>query len=66
MDDDRLPSSTAIASFARNLRRAIDAVRNGLTLPYGSGTVEGHVNRVKCSAAPTSTYSAKLMLLRAN
>lgn len=67
LDGDRLEewinivekdSSTAIASLARNLRRAIDAVRNGLTLPYGSGTVEGHVNRVKCSAAPTSTYSA--------
>ncbi|MGV9614414.1 ISL3 family transposase [Nocardia xishanensis] len=38
---------TAIASFARNLRRDIDAVRNGLTLPYSSGPVEGHVNRIK-------------------
>ncbi|WP_280491315.1 hypothetical protein [Nocardia asiatica] len=62
----REDSSTAIASFARNLRRYIDAVRNGLTLPYSSGPVEGHVNRIKCSAAPTSTYSAKPMLLRAN
>ncbi|MFI6048447.1 ISL3 family transposase, partial [Nocardia sp. NPDC051321] len=40
-------SLTAIASFARNLRRDIDAVRNGLTLPYSSGPVEGHVNRIK-------------------
>lgn len=40
-------SLTAIASFARNLRRDIDAVRNGLTLPYNSGAVEGHVNRIK-------------------
>jgi transposase len=38
---------TAIASFARNLRRDIDAVRNGLTLPYSSGPVEGHINRIK-------------------
>jgi transposase len=30
-------SLTAIASFGRNLRRDIDAVRNGLTLPYSSG-----------------------------
>lgn len=40
-------SSTALASFARNLRRDLDAVRNGLTLPYSSGPVEGHVNRIK-------------------
>nr|WP_174190143.1 ISL3 family transposase [Nocardia barduliensis] len=38
---------TAIASFARNLRRDIDAVRNGLTLPHSSGPVEGHINRIK-------------------
>ncbi|WP_308112397.1 ISL3 family transposase [Nocardia abscessus] len=40
-------SLTAIGSFARNLRRDIDAVRNGLTLPYSSGPVEGHINRIK-------------------
>ena len=40
-------SLTALASFARNLRRDLDAVRNGLTLPYSSGPVEGHVNRIK-------------------
>ncbi|WSN71392.1 transposase [Streptomyces sp. NBC_01361] len=36
-----------LASFARNLRRDLDAVRNGLTLPYSSGAVEGNVNRLK-------------------
>jgi transposase len=36
-----------LASFARNLRRDYDAVRNGLTLPYSSGPVEGAINRVK-------------------
>ncbi|WP_432420746.1 transposase [Nocardia farcinica] len=36
-----------MASFARNLRRDIDAVRNGLTLPYSSGPIEGQVNRIK-------------------
>jgi transposase len=40
-------SLTALASFARNLRRDLEAVRNGLSLPYSSGAVEGHVNRVK-------------------
>ncbi|MGY4103958.1 ISL3 family transposase [Nocardia sp. R16R-3T] len=43
-EKDSLP---AIASFARNLRRDIDAVRNGLTLPHSSGPVEGQVNRIK-------------------
>jgi transposase len=41
---DTLP---ALASFARNLRRDLDAVRNGLTLAYNSGPVEGNNNRVK-------------------
>ncbi len=36
-----------LASFARNLRRDIDAVRNGLTLPHSSGAVEGNINRLK-------------------
>ncbi|MGR8007620.1 ISL3 family transposase [Streptomyces hypolithicus] len=36
-----------LASFARNLRRDIDAVRNGLSLPHNSGAVEGNVNRLK-------------------
>ncbi|WP_308706078.1 ISL3 family transposase [Nocardia nova] len=44
VEEDSLP---AVASFARNLRRDIDAVRNGLTLPHSSGAVEGHVNRIK-------------------
>jgi transposase len=36
-----------LTSFAHNLRRDIDAVRNGLTLPHSSGTVEGNINRLK-------------------
>jgi transposase len=36
-----------LASFARNLRRDLDAVRNGLTLTYSSGPVEGNNNRLK-------------------
>jgi len=34
-------------SFARNLNKDFDAVTAGLTLPYSSGMVEGHVNRIK-------------------
>jgi transposase len=40
-------SLTAIAGFARNLRRDYNAVLNGLTMSHSSGPVEGHVNRVK-------------------
>jgi transposase len=34
-------------SFTRGLRHDHDAVRNGLTLPWNSGTVEGNVNKLK-------------------
>ena len=34
-------------SFATGLKRDHDAVRNGLTLPWSSGAVEGNVNRLK-------------------
>ena len=33
--------------FAGFLRQDLDAVTAGLTLPWNSGVVEGHVNRVK-------------------
>jgi transposase len=33
--------------FVTGLRRDYQAVRNGLTLPHSSGTVEGNVNRIK-------------------
>nr|WP_232838195.1 ISL3 family transposase [Streptomyces geranii] len=36
-----------LRNFARNLRKDLDAVAAGLTLPYSSGIVEGHVNRIK-------------------
>jgi transposase len=34
-------------SFAAGIRRDLDAVTAGLTLPWSSGTVEGSVNRIK-------------------
>ena len=34
-------------SFAKGLQRDLAAVTNGLSLPWNSGAVEGHVNRVK-------------------
>jgi transposase len=36
-----------LRSFVTGLRRDQDAVTAGLTLPYNSGVVEGHVNRIK-------------------
>ncbi|MEV4362696.1 ISL3 family transposase [Nonomuraea sp. NPDC049625] len=44
VDADDLP---ALHSFTHGLRRDLDAVVNGLTLPYSSGAVEGNVTRVK-------------------
>ncbi|MEU6408228.1 hypothetical protein [Microbispora sp. NPDC046933] len=38
---DDLPD---LRSFVTGLRRAQDAVTAGLTLPYSSGPVEGHLN----------------------
>lgn len=38
---------TSIRGFAGYLRQDLDAVTAGLTLPYSSGAVEGHVNRIK-------------------
>jgi transposase len=37
----------ALRSFVVGLRRDQDAVTAGLTLPWSSGVVEGHVNRLK-------------------
>jgi len=39
-----LPS---LRHFAQRLLRDHDAVTAGLTLPWNSGVVEGHVNRIK-------------------
>ncbi|MBO1269829.1 transposase [Arthrobacter cavernae] len=41
---DTLPS---LHSFANGGDRDLDAVIAGLTLPYSSGLVEGHVNRAR-------------------
>lgn len=37
----------ALRSFTRGIRRDRDAVTAGLSLPWNSGRVEGHVNRIK-------------------
>jgi transposase len=37
----------ALRSFVTSLQRDQDAVTAGLTLRWSSGTVEGHVNRIK-------------------
>lgn len=57
LQGDQLPTwieavtSTAdlpgLRHFAQRLERDLDAVIAGLTLPWNSGVVEGHVNRIK-------------------
>jgi len=44
VEADELPH---LRSFTAGLRQDSAAVINGLTLPYSSGAVEGHVNRIK-------------------
>nr|WP_232784359.1 ISL3 family transposase [Carbonactinospora thermoautotrophica] len=44
VEADDLPD---LHSFITGLRRDLDAVTAGLTLPHSSGPVEGHVNRIK-------------------
>jgi transposase len=44
VETDDLPE---LHSYTAGLRRDYAAVLNGLTLPYSSGAVEGHVNRIK-------------------
>ena len=36
-----------ISSFAKGLEQDLDAVTNGLTMPWSSGPVEGRVNHIK-------------------
>lgn len=44
-----LSGPEAIGVFANSVRQDLPAVTAGLTLSYSSGTVEGHVNRIKTS-----------------
>jgi transposase len=52
-----------LSSFVTGVEHDLAAVTAGLTQPWNSGLMEGHVNRIKmlkrqCTAAPTSTYCA--------
>jgi transposase len=38
---------TGLRSFASGLLKDIDAVENGIKMPWSNGAVEGHVNRIK-------------------
>jgi hypothetical protein len=60
----RAGRAEAMKGFAGFLRQDLDAVTAGLTLPWSSGVVEGHVNRVK--ALKRAMYGrASFELLRA-
>jgi hypothetical protein len=45
--DARDAGLPGIASFAKGLEHDLDAVTNGLTMPWSSGPVEGRVNHIK-------------------
>ena len=45
--DAREAGLPGISSFARGLEQDLDAVTNGLTMPWSSGPVEGRVNHIK-------------------
>jgi transposase len=47
MDDVQADDLPDLHSFVAGVRRDRDAVVAGLTLPWSSGPVEGHVNRLK-------------------
>jgi len=49
VEADQLPD---LHSFTAGLKRDLDAVVNGLSLPYSSGAVEGNVNRIKMLKTP--------------
>ena len=49
----RATSSTleALQRFARGLREHYEAVKAGVTLPWSTSPVEGHINRLKAAAS---------------
>jgi len=47
ISDARDAGLPGISSFARGLEQDLDAVTNGLTMPWNSGPVEGRVNHIK-------------------
>ena len=49
-----------LRSFAHGIRRDQQAVTNGLTLPYSSGTVEGTVNKIKMLSSSRGRFSPRL------
>jgi transposase len=38
---------TGLRTFARGLLKDIEAVENGISMPWSNGAVEGHINRIK-------------------
>jgi transposase len=47
LQDAESSGLASFASFARGIQTDRTAVNNGLTLPWSTGPVEGHVTRVK-------------------
>ncbi|MFG2304456.1 transposase [Actinacidiphila glaucinigra] len=47
INDVRSDDLPALRTFASGLGQDLDSVVAGLSLPYSSGTVEGHNNKIK-------------------
>jgi len=47
LQDVRASGIREFLTFARSIERAKAAIVAGLTLPYSTGPVEGHINRLK-------------------
>jgi transposase len=47
IDAARNAGLPGIASFVKGLEQDLDAVTNGVTMPWSSGPVEGRVNHIK-------------------
>jgi transposase len=50
----------ALKSFVTGLRADQEAVTNGLSLPWSSGAVEGHVNRINARRATGLVYRFRI------
>ena len=49
-----------ISSFPKGLKQDLDAVTNGLTMPWSSGPVEGRVNHIKMMSSSRGRLSPRL------
>jgi transposase len=62
LKDARVSTVQQFHTFARSLERDKAAILGGLTLPYSTGPVEGHINRLKPDLSPSVWPSQSVLL----